>query len=224
MTRCRRILCVAIAVAAVLFVPVSPAAAHEGSGTIAVEEADPAADAAVRYVVRLTWNNDGHPAAADLTTITAVPVGADGTARTPVTLEPVDDDGRFEGTIEFPGPGAWPVRFTSIAPPATLEVPQQVAPPATTTTMSGEATSTTAGEAATSTTVDDATGDTSDDTADEDGDGGPSAAGSALFVAVLLLLAGAALVLGRRMRQRSRGQADRAERAEQADAPEGPTA
>lgn len=215
MTKHRRILCVATVVAAVLLlVPASPAAAHEGSGTITVEEADPATDTAVRYVVRLTWNNDGHPAAADLTTITAVPVGADGTALTPVTLEPVDDDGRFEGTIDFPGPATWTVRFTSIAPPATLEVPQEIAPPATTTTTAGEATSTTASEATPSTTLDDATGDASD----EGGDEGPSTAGSALFVVLLLLLAGAALVLGRRMRKRSRDHAD------QADAPEGPAA
>ena len=127
MTKHRRILCVATVVAAVLLlVPASPAAAHEGSGTITVEEADPATDTAVRYVVRLTWNNDGHPAAADLTTITAVPVGADGTALTPVTLRAGRRrPGGSRNTIDFPAPVRGAVRFLSIAPPATLEVPQQ---------------------------------------------------------------------------------------------------
>lgn len=213
MTKHRRILCVATVVAAVLLlVPASPAAAHEGSGTITVEEADPATDTAVRYVVRLTWNNDGHPAAADATTITAVPAGGDGVALTPVTLEPVDDDGRFAATVEFPDPGAWTVRFTAISPEATLEVPQQIEPPAT---PSSAPTTTTSSEAPTTTSADSGTLDEGDD---DDGDDGPSAAGSAVFVVVLLALAAAAFVLGRRMRRRSRDQ------AEQAEASDGPTA
>lgn len=193
-THIRRLLAAfGIAAAVALVAPASPVAAHEGGGTLTVESSDTTDATSVRYVVRLIWNNDSHPAAAADTTMTAVPVGEDGTALTPVGLEPVDDDGRFAATIEFPTPGAWTVRFTAITPEATLEVPQQIDPPSTTTTT--EAPSTTSTEAATPTTDPPAEN-------DEDEDGEASKAGTFVFVAVLLILAGAAFLVGRRVRQR----------------------
>lgn len=116
----------------------------------------------------------------------------DGTAATPVTLEPVDDDGRFRATVEFPSAGTWTVRFTAITPEATVEVPQQVDPPATTTTTVARSTTTSEGESTS----------TSEAPADEDEDGEASKAGTFVFVAVLLILAVAALVIGRGVRQR----------------------
>lgn len=195
---------VAIAVAVALLGPASPAAAHEGGGTLTVESAESTDSGSVRYVVRLIWNNDGHPAAAADTTMTAVPVGADGTAQTPVTLDPVDDDGRFAATVEFSSPGAWTVRFTAITPEATLEVPQQIDPPPTTTSTA--APSTTSSEAGVSTTATDAPEDE-----DEDEDGEASKAGTIVFVAVMLVLAAGAVALGRRQRQRRQARADTSE-------------
>lgn len=198
---------VAIAVAVALLGPASPAAAHEGGGTVTVESAEPIGTGSVRYVVRLIWNNDGHPAAAADTTMTAVPVGADGTAQTPVTLDPVDDDGRFAATVEFSSPGAWTVRFTAITPEATLEVPQQIDPPPTTTSTA--APSTTSSEAGVPTTATDAPEDE-----DEDEDGEASKAGTIVFVAVMLVLAAGAIALGRRQRQRRQAGTEASETTE----------
>lgn len=196
---------VAIAVAVALLGPASPAAAHEGGGTLTVESAESTDSGSVRYMVRLIWNNDGHPAAAADTTMTAVPVGADGTAQTPVTLDPVDDDGRFAATVEFSSPGAWTVRFTAITPEATLEVPQQIDPPPTTTSTA--APSTTSSEAGAPTTATDAP-------EDEDEDGEASKAGTIVFVAVMLVLAAGAIALGRRQRQRRQGGTETSETTE----------
>ena len=196
---------VAIAVAVALLGPASPAAAHEGGGTLTVESAESTDSGSVRYVVRLIWNNDGHPAAAADTTMTAVPVGADGTAQTPVTLDPVDDDGRFAATVEFSSPGAWTVRFTAITPEATLEVPQQIDPPPTTTSTA--APSTTSSEAGVPTTATDAP-------EDEGEDGEASKAGTIVFVAVMLVLAAGAIALGRRQRQRRQAGTETSETTE----------
>src|SRR5690606_15228637 len=108
-----------------------PAAAHEGEAVIAVETVEPT-DLSVRYVVRVTWSNDGHPATDAVVTATAV--APDGTQTTPVTMTPIDADGRYEGTVEHPAPGAWTVRFTVVEPPGRLAHPVELAAPAPTTT------------------------------------------------------------------------------------------
>lgn len=181
----RRSTLVVLAIGFVLLAPVSSVAAHEGGGTISVESADPASDASVRYVVRLIWDNDGHPAAAADTTMTAVAVGDDGSTQTPVALEPVDDDGRFAATVEFPDPGRWTVRFTAVSPEATLEVPQQIDPPPTTSTAAPSTTS----EVTPAATIAPAA---------DSGDG--TKAGTIIFVTVLLVLASAAFLVARRVR------------------------
>ncbi|MBL8778326.1 MAG: hypothetical protein JNK12_20475 [Acidimicrobiales bacterium] len=185
--------------------PASPASAHEGGGTIAVDTAEPTDDGAIRYVVRLTWNNDGHPAAAGLTTITAVAVGADGSALTPVTLEPLDD-GRFAATVEFPDPGDWTVRFTAVSPEATLERPQQVDPSPTTTLSPAPTTSASEAPAPTTTATPDGE--------DEDEDGDASKAGTVVFVVVLVIFVAGAVLLGIRMRRQGQSDAGRSGTAE----------
>jgi hypothetical protein len=100
-----------------------PAGAHEGDAAFAVE-VHPAGQS-IHYIVRVTWANDGH-AALDAT-VTATAVAPDGTQLTPVPLSPADADGRYAGVVEFPAPGAWTVRITSINPTGTLEQPQEVA-------------------------------------------------------------------------------------------------
>src|SRR5690606_40027230 len=52
----------------------TPAAGHEGAGIFEVEAAHPAGGTAVHYIVRLTWENDGH--AATGATVTAAPVAS----------------------------------------------------------------------------------------------------------------------------------------------------
>jgi hypothetical protein len=123
---------VVLAVAAVALAGVLPGAragAHDGDGIITMEAAHPAGTS-VHFIVRVTWENDGHPAADAVVTATAV--GGDGTQLTPVTLAPVDDDGRYANAIDFGSSGAWTVRFTSIDPTGAAKVSQTVeAPPAT---------------------------------------------------------------------------------------------
>jgi hypothetical protein len=112
----------------------APAGAHDGDAVIAVEAAHPAGTG-VHYIVRVTWQNDGHPAAD--ATVTATAVGTDGTQLTPVTLTASDSDGRYAGVVDFPSPGSWTVRITSIEPTGTLEQAQEVAPPPTTAPAEG---------------------------------------------------------------------------------------
>lgn len=123
----------ALAVAALALVgSAGAAAAHEGSGVLTVETAD-ASGTGMRYVVRLVWENDGHPAAD--ATLTATPIAPQGAAGTPVTLQPVDEDGRYQGTVAFPSAGDWTVRFTSVTPIATIERLEQIEPTTTTTSV-----------------------------------------------------------------------------------------
>ena len=96
-----------------------PAGAQQGEGIINLEAAHPAGTS-VHFIVRVTWESDGHPATDSVVTATAR--GSDGTELTPVTLAPVDDEGRYANAIDFGSPGTWMVRFTSSDPAATTEV------------------------------------------------------------------------------------------------------
>lgn len=128
----------------------APVDAHEGPGILTVETDEPT-DTGHHYVVRLVWENDGHPAARD-TTLTATAFAPDGAPQTPLPMTAVDDDGRFEATVALPDPGQWRVNFTSVTPVANVDVPAEVAPPSSTTTGADDPTDT---EAASSSTEDD---------------------------------------------------------------------
>lgn len=113
----------AIAAVVAVALPSGVAAAHEGQGQFAVETAEPTA-AGVRYIVRLTWVGDNHPAID--ATVTATPIDPAGRAGTPVAFTPVAQDGRYQGGVALPAPGTWVVRFTAVTPPATTEVTREV--------------------------------------------------------------------------------------------------
>lgn len=121
----------------------SAVAADSGDAVFTVEQAEPAGGTALHYVVRVTYSDDGHPVRD--ATLTANALAADGTPSTPVPLTAIDQDGRYEATVEFPAAGDWTVRFTSVTPPGTLEQAQAITAPttttvATTTTEASEAT------------------------------------------------------------------------------------
>jgi hypothetical protein len=131
-SRSRRLLATVLpAVAAVLTLGIAavPAGAHDGDAVITVEAVHPAGQS-IHYIVRVTWQNDGH-AAVDAT-VTATGIAADGTQLTPVPLAPADADGRYSGAVEYPAAGAWTVRITAIDPTGTIEQPQDVVATATT--------------------------------------------------------------------------------------------
>lgn len=107
----------------------APAGAHEGDAVIEIEQTHPSGTS-VHYIVRVTWENDGHPAAD--ATVTATGVVASGEQLTPVTLDPVDDDGRYAGVVEYPGRGSYTVRITSIDPTGTVERSETVTASAST--------------------------------------------------------------------------------------------
>jgi len=148
---------------------VSPAAAHDGEGAFTVDSAEPADGTAVHYVVRLTWTNDGHLALD--ATVTATAVAPDGTPSTPVPLTAVDQDGRYEATVEFPGAGDWTVRFTAVTPPSTLEQPQVVTVATTSTTAAPSTTAPSTTEAPGP--ADDSEEAAATDAGDSDDDGAP---------------------------------------------------
>lgn len=171
--------------------PAAPAGAHEGSGVLTVEGVHPAGTS-VHYVVRLTWENDGH--AATGASVTATAVAADGTQLTPVPLPPVDQDGRYAGLVEFGEPGPWTVRFTSVDPTGTAEISQQITPPPTSTSVTGGADSASAGDAGTGT----AAGEAEDGFAPADDGTGASretAAGDGADSGMPVWLIGVALVV-----------------------------
>lgn len=125
MTTRLRLAAAALLVGVVLLVAgaATPAGAHEGDAVVTIEQVHPAGTS-VHYIVRVTWENDGHPAAD--ATVTATGVVASGEQLTPVTLDPVDDDGRYAGAVEYPGPGTYTVRITSIDPTGTAEQSETV--------------------------------------------------------------------------------------------------
>lgn len=123
----------------------SVAAAHEGDGRLEVLRATPGY-MAVDYQVRLTYVADGH--GAPDATVTAVAEQPGAAAATPVQLSAGAEEGLYAGTVTFPGPGDWTVRFTSVTPAATLEQPQAVTAPGPTVTRPPPTTSTTVSTAA----------------------------------------------------------------------------
>jgi len=123
----RRRSCFAVAVAvtvAALAAMATPVSAHDGRAIITLETSEQGADSSVAYVVRVVWDNDGHPAKDASATVLAI--AADGQRIGPIGLAPVDDDGRYGATVPFGAPGEWTVRFTVVTPPGSLDVPQSV--------------------------------------------------------------------------------------------------
>jgi hypothetical protein len=124
--------------------PLAPSAgAHDGDAVLTVEATHPAG-MSIHYIVRVTWADDGHPAAD--ATVTATGVAPDGSQLTPVALAPSDDDGRYAGVVEYPEAGSWTVRITAIDPTGTLEQAQEVTAPTTTAPEAGGSEVTTGGE------------------------------------------------------------------------------
>lgn len=164
------------------------ATAHEGEGILTIESQEVSPEGAASYQVRLTWENDGH-AAID-STVTATPISPDGTQGTPVVLQPVDQDGRYAGSLTFADSGAWTVRLTSVTPAATAEVVEEVAIVAPTTVADPTTSTSTAAESDEARVDDIAAGELDD--ADDD-----SGSSTGLIVAVVaVVLISAAVVAG----------------------------
>lgn len=129
-----RTVVVAALAAALVILTVGPVAGHERSRThdgtpvFTVESRNQSPGGVVQYVVRVTWSGDGHPVTGS--TITATPVDPLGAPLAPTTLQPMDLDGRYTGTVALPGAGPWTVRFQSTTPPGTADVYEQVPVPA----------------------------------------------------------------------------------------------
>ena len=182
----RRLLALVVAVLAS-----SPVAAHAhgDEGTLEVLEATPDdTGSAVTYRVGLAYANDGDVVEGATVTATATLSGQDETAS--VTLADAGG-GVYEGTVAFPRPGRWVVRFAATEPAAELQASFRVQPPPPTTAAPPVST------VVPTTTVppEDAT------LADDEGgdDGPPAFLVVGVFVAgVLMLAAGTALVLRRR--------------------------
>ena len=123
------------------------AAAHEGDGRLEVLQAVPRRqEVAVDYQVRLTYVADGH--GAPDATVTAVVEQPGAPAAAPVQLSAGAEEGLYAGTVTFPGPGDWTVRFTSVTPAATLEQAQAVVATGPTATRPPPTASTTVSTAA----------------------------------------------------------------------------
>jgi hypothetical protein len=151
-----------------------------------VESATPTATGR-DYVVRLTWEGDGH-AAVDAT-ITATPVDPAGVPGTPVPMAAVDEDGRYQAEVPMPTAGQWTVRFTSVTPVALVEVQETVEAAITSTTA--ETVATTVAPSTTTASETTATSATGAGAGDDDGDDGGAGWLIAAVVAAAALAAGA---------------------------------
>jgi hypothetical protein len=165
----------ALAAAGLLLAP--PAGAQQGEGIINLEAAHPAGTS-VHYIVRVTRESDGRPATDSVVTATAR--DGDGTELTPVTLAPIDDQGRYANAIDFGSPGTWTVRFTSVDPAATAEVTTTVE---ATTSGGGSG----GGDEGGFAPADDDTGASATSSSDDAGDGG---------MPIWLVVAAAVVVFG----------------------------
>ena len=186
--RCRRVASALLISALAVLSSAAPAGAHGGNGTFTIESSTPDATG-VRFVVRLVWDNDGHPAAD--ATVTAVAIGQDVVA-TPVPMT-FTDDGRYTATVPPPDASTWTVRFTAINPTGTGEAPGSEvlaqAPPTTaaeTTLVPIDPSSTTGGPETTYTTSSTPGPTAATDTSGNDSDG--------LLVPVLAVAAIAGIV------------------------------
>lgn len=193
--RPRRLLTALLAAAGLLAVlavgaGVAPAAAHDGDAVIVIEAAHPEG-MSIHYIVRVTWQDDGHPAAD--ATVTATAVGGGGTQLTPVPLHPADDDGRYAGVVEYPSPGSWTVRVTAVRPTGSVEEEQVVAPPPAEEETADDGTATTAADDGFA-PADDGTGAAGSENGEQaasEGDGGSGMPVLLIVVAALVVVGGA---------------------------------
>lgn len=112
---------------------IPPAAvAHDGDGRIEVISAEPRADGAIAYRLRVVFIADGHGAPEATVTATVVDPA---NPQAPQPLTKSAEDGIYEGDVRFPRPGPWTIRFTTLRPTATLERAEEIVAPPTTTTV-----------------------------------------------------------------------------------------
>ena len=169
---------VAVALCAVL-ASTSRAGAHDGEGKIEVVSAEAAGDGTVAYRLKVTYVADGH--LAPEATITALIVDpADPQAPQPLAKI---EEGIYGGSVTFPRPGPTTVRFTSLRPIASLEIPQEAPTPTTTTTIATSSTTTT---------------DRTTASPEGAGDEGSSSSALPLVAGAAAVLAGGGLLLFRR--------------------------
>jgi hypothetical protein len=210
-------LATAVAALTLLLAGGPPAGAHEGDAVIELEAAHPAGGS-VHFIVRVTWEDDGHPATDATVTATAVSLAGD--QLTPVALPAEDDDGRYSGPVEFPSAGVWTVRFTSIDPTGTLEQIQEVgvspSTVPTTTPAEGDSEVTVGTEADTGfAPEDDGTGASGEDGEAAGADGGDGGLPVWLIVlAAVVAVGGAVAALGTIRRYRGGPGAEAAEPTE----------
>lgn len=114
-------------------VPAQSAAAHEGAGTISVDAAQRTGPLQVRYRVTLRYLADSHPKDDGAVTVTST-LGGSRTVPTRLRATDATEDGGYEGTVDFPSPGTWTVRFASVSPPVTMSIEQELLAQEVTTT------------------------------------------------------------------------------------------
>lgn len=119
-----------------LSVLVMPAGAHGGPASIAVIGTPDANDPSiVVYRARLTYTEDDHPAEGATVVFQAEGSGSNALFA-PIQMTEVDE-GEYEVTETFPGPGTYNVTVSSADPPATFEDTYTVPASETTSTTYG---------------------------------------------------------------------------------------
>jgi hypothetical protein len=116
----RAVLALVVALA-VLALGADPAVAHGGAGVIEIDVPEERGDMAVGLRIRLTYEDDEHPAAEDeVGEITVEGTGPDGETFGPeAAFDATEVPGVYAAELTFPAPGTWELTVSSDEPAAT---------------------------------------------------------------------------------------------------------
>jgi len=190
---------VCLMVAVVVAAPM--AAAHGDEGKLEVVSVTPSGTTAV-ITVRLTYGNDAEPV--DAATVTVAGDDGAGVRLDPVPMKRTQAAGEYSTEVTFPSAGTWNLRVTSVTPAASLTLTQPITADPGVTASTDEVTTTVAG-ADSPTPSTDGAGESSgkplispNPVAANDDSGSGAVPWILVGVAVIVVVAGAAVLISRR--------------------------
>jgi hypothetical protein len=124
----RAVLALVVALA-VLALGADPSVAHGGAGVIEIDVPEERGDMTIGLRIRLTYEDDEHPAAEDeVGEITVEGTGPDGETFGPESsFDATEVPGVYAAELTFPAPGTWEVTVSSDEPAATATTTIEIA-------------------------------------------------------------------------------------------------
>lgn len=212
LARWAREILAAVGLAALALVAMAgPAAAHGGPGVIDVGDPETTGELQIEFPVRITYENDGHPAE-EVEGLTVAGRGPDGAELAPTdAFVPGDAPGVFRATVTLPVEGQWELTVDAVEPAATATITADVTGPVVPEDDGAPDDGTTPGAPDDGAAPDSGSGAPDDEGATDDLDGatapltateGDDDAFPWVAVVIALVVAGAAAVVGFRLARR----------------------